>query len=118
MRGVPRGSGSGYPFGMSSPPNPAPPPGSVTTDAIPDGDLFKADILAARRTPPEQRVMDGLRLFAMASQISRAGLRSRHPDADDAEIDRLFAAQLDRQRRMDEYGIYPYRPMTPEEAGL
>ena len=97
---------------------PAPPPGSVTTDAIPDGDRFKADILAARRTPPEQRVMDGLRLFEMASQILRAGLQSRHPNADDGEIDRLFAAQLDRQRRTDEQGIYTFRLMTPEEAGL
>ncbi|NNJ24137.1 hypothetical protein [Alienimonas chondri] len=95
-----------------------PPPGSVTTDAIPDGDLFKADILAARRTPPEQRVMDGLRLFEMASKMSRAGLKSRHPSADDAEIERLFAAQLERQRRIEEYGIYTYRPMTAEEAGL
>lgn len=103
---------------MPSSPKSAPPPGSVTTDAIPDGDLFRADILSARRTPPEQRVMDGLRLFEMASQISRAGLRSRHPAADDAEIDRLFAAQLDRQRRLEEYGIYTYRPMTLEEAGL
>ncbi|MEM9704015.1 MAG: hypothetical protein AAF907_16365 [Planctomycetota bacterium] len=101
-----------------SAPKTKPPPGSVTTDAIPDGDLFKADILSARGTASEQRVMDGLRLYEMAAEISRAGLRNRNPDAGEAEIDCLFLALEERHRRMVEHGIYSYRPMTPEEAGL
>ena len=95
-----------------------PPPGSVTTDAIPDGDLFRADILSARRTPPEQRVMDGLRLFEMSCEISKSGLRADHPEADEAEIARMLSDVLKRQRRIEEWGVYTYRPMTAEEAGL
>ena len=95
-----------------------PPPGSVTTDAIPDGDLFRADILSARRTPPEQRVMDGLRLFEMSCEISKSGLRADHPEADEAEIARMLSDLLKRQRRIEEWGVYTYRPMTAEEAGL
>ena len=95
-----------------------PPPGSVTTDAIPDGDLFRADILSARRSTRAQRVLDGLELFDMACETSRSVLRSRHPDADEAKIAQLLSDQLRKQRRMEEWGVYTYRPMTPEEAGL
>ncbi len=102
---------------MADPPRFTPPPGSVTTDAIPDGDLFRADILSARRTSRPQRVLDGLELFDMACEISRSALRGRHPDADEAEVARLLSAQLKKQRRLEEWGIYTYRPMSLEEAG-
>ena len=95
-----------------------PPPGSRTTAAIPDADLFLSDIARGRETPPERRMRDGVRLFEMACRSARAGLRHRHPDADEAEIGRLLSDRIARGRRLEQHGVYSFRPMTAEEAGL
>ena len=95
-----------------------PPPGSYATDAIPDADLLRSDVARGRRVKPENRMRAGVRLFEMACRTSRAALKRRHPDADEAELDRLFSRMLTKARRLEEHGIYTHRPMTAEEAGL
>ena len=86
--------------------------------AIPDADLFRSEVAAAQAVSPEERVAAGLELFAAACEVTRAGIRADHPGASAAEVESRLRTRLDRQRRIEEHGIYTYRPMTPEEAGL
>ena len=94
-----------------------PPPGSRSTAAIPDADLFLSDVSLAKRMTAEERGRAGFELFVSACEMTRAGLRHDYPGADAAEIERLLRDRLAKHRRMEEWGIYTYRPMTPEEAG-
>lgn len=70
----------------------------------PDPDLIKAifreRIERARRTPADQKMWDGPRLFAEASERMKDGLRYRYPEASEAEILALLRRQLARLDRL------------------
>jgi hypothetical protein len=47
-----------------------------------------------RRMTGEERLLIALRLHQLASDITRAGIRHQHPDADEDEVERLLRARL------------------------
>lgn len=55
-----------------------------------------AEILRQRtlRLTPSQRVEEGARLCKVARQFMRAGIRSRHPDYDDEQVEMALARLL------------------------
>jgi hypothetical protein len=53
-----------------------------------------------------KRLVEGLRMWHESLGWMKAGIRHRHPHADDAEVIRLVREQLDRIRRANEAGIY------------
>lgn len=59
-------------------------------------------ILRARRMSPADRVEEGLRQSELAFQVMRDGVRGDHPDADEAEVERILKNRLDRLRRLEE----------------
>ncbi len=63
-------------------------------------ELFIERIERARRTPPDQKMWDGPRLFAEACERMKDGLRYRHPQASEEEIMDLLRHQLARLRRL------------------
>lgn len=69
-------------------------------------DIFRRRVLQARKTPPEQRVLDSLWLYERSLITVRDGIRDRFPDADDTEVERILRQQLKRIRDMEEQGLY------------
>jgi hypothetical protein len=57
---------------------------------------------AALETPPDQRILMGPRLFAHACRVTLAGIRSQHPDADEAEVRRILLDRLALARKLDD----------------
>jgi hypothetical protein len=47
----------------------------------------------------EQRLAIALRLHEMACNVAREGIRRQHPDADEAEVERLLRGRLELARR-------------------
>ena len=74
------------------------PGGAMNTDL--SNQLFSERIARARRTPPDQKMWDGPRLFAEACERMKDGLRYRHPQADEREIMELLRRQLALVRRL------------------
>ena len=52
------------------------------------------DITAQTIKAGEQRLAIALRLHELACDVARAGIRARHPDADDVEVERLLRARI------------------------
>lgn len=72
--------------------------------------LWREKVARARAMTPEERFAEGLRLSDFVFELMRAGIRDRHPHADEAEVTRLLCEQLDRIRRVEERGIYVHLP--------
>lgn len=58
--------------------------------------LFREEVLRARAMAPEDKLLEGPRLFERACRVMRDGIRHRHPDLDDAGVEALLCARLDR----------------------
>ncbi len=65
-------------------------------------DIYRSKVLRARAMSPEERVSGGLGLFAMSCEISKAGIRAQHPDADEAEVLRILKDRLALSRRLED----------------
>ena len=59
----------------------------------------RAQIEKYRAMTGEQRLAIALELHELACDIARAGIRTQHPDADAAEIERLLRERLKLERR-------------------
>ncbi|MBX3437625.1 MAG: hypothetical protein KF861_09055 [Planctomycetaceae bacterium] len=59
----------------------------------------------AARMGNAERLVEGWRLWHESLEWMKAGVRHRHPDADDAEVMRLANEQLERIRQATEAGI-------------
>lgn len=64
--------------------------------------IYREKVLRARRVPIEQKFHSGAELFEMVCRRMADGLRSENPGADEAMIDELLRARLDRLRRLRE----------------
>ncbi len=49
--------------------------------------LRRDDIERARRTPPDEKLLQALEMMQVGIELYRAGLRARQPTATEAEID-------------------------------
>jgi hypothetical protein len=47
----------------------------------------------------EERLAIALRLHELSCNISRQGIRDQHPEADDAEVERLLGKRIELARR-------------------
>ena len=63
--------------------------------------IFRDRVLRARQMPPEEKLLDGARLFDWACRITEWGIRNQHPDADDGRVAALLRARVDLQRRLE-----------------
>jgi type II secretory pathway predicted ATPase ExeA len=52
-----------------------------------------------RQMTGEQRLDIALRLHELACDIAREGIRYQHPDADEAEVERLLRQRIELARR-------------------
>ena len=58
--------------------------------------LYREEVLRARAMPPEDKFLEGPRLFERACRIMADGIHHQHADLDDAGIARLLRERLDR----------------------
>jgi len=61
--------------------------------------LYFREIEDARRMTPEQKLLAGGDLFDYACEITKAGIRAEHPDADENEVRRIFRERLELAER-------------------
>jgi hypothetical protein len=64
-------------------------------------EIYRARVLHARSTPPEAKILDAIRLFRTGCEFMKSGIRSQHPEADEAEVMRLLEVRLALARRLD-----------------
>ena len=64
--------------------------------------LFRERVLGARRTPPEEKLLDGPRLFDLACGIMKNGIRDQFPEADEKRVQEILAERLEILRRLEE----------------
>jgi hypothetical protein len=67
--------------------------------------IYIEKVLRARSMTPEQKLLDGPRLFAFACEASRAGIRAQHPQATPEQVDELLRerfALLDHLEKMSD----------------
>ncbi|MFO0958766.1 MAG: hypothetical protein U0800_15260 [Isosphaeraceae bacterium] len=57
-------------------------------------DLYRERVLRARRVDPAEKVRDGARLFDMACEIAKAGIRARYPEADEPRVMEILRRRL------------------------
>ena len=58
--------------------------------------LYREEVARARAMSPEDKLLEGPRLFERACRVMRDGIRHRHPELDDAGVQALLRARLDR----------------------
>lgn len=57
-------------------------------------ELYKQEVIEARRLPPEEKLLAGEELFYYACGITLAGIRNQFPEADEAECMRILKDRL------------------------
>ncbi len=75
-----------------------------TSDTSPEADARYHELL--RRMPPEKRLEAAMRLSLAVRELALAGIRSRHPDANEQTLRVRLTARL--------YGIEVARRLFPE----
>ena len=68
--------------------------------------LYRERVLRARRTPPEERILDGIRLYDQAIERMRLGVQLQNPRAEPAEIEDLLKQRIHKLWKMSDYGYY------------
>jgi hypothetical protein len=68
--------------------------------------IFIDKVLRARRTPMDEKILDGPRLFDQNCAIARSGIRSQFPNFSDEEVEQELRRRLAIARRIDDAGIY------------
>jgi hypothetical protein len=67
--------------------------------------IYRERVLRARRTPSEERILDGPRLFDYACAITLSGLRHEMPNASDSELRVALRRRLELARRLDQHSV-------------
>ena len=63
--------------------------------------LYREEVARARAMSPEDKLLEGPRLFERACHVMRDGIRHQHPHLDDAGVMALLRARLDRVRALE-----------------
>lgn len=63
--------------------------------------IYREKLERARRMTPAERLLAGPRLFDLASEWVKAGIRAQYPDADADAVERIFRARLALARRLE-----------------
>jgi hypothetical protein len=73
----------------------------MTTIAALADALYREGVLRARAMSPEDRLLEGPRLFERACRIMTDGIRHQHPDLDAGGIAAVLRERLDRMSALE-----------------
>jgi hypothetical protein len=65
-------------------------------------ELYRQRVLRARQMPPEEKFLEGARLFDYACRITRDGIRHQYPDADEEHVEQILRQRLALRRRLEQ----------------
>ncbi|MCW5558621.1 MAG: hypothetical protein KIT22_12410 [Verrucomicrobiae bacterium] len=68
--------------------------------------LYRERVLRARRVPPEERLLDGIRLYDQAVERMRLGVKLQHPAATEEEVERLLVKRIRKSWKLSDHGYY------------
>ena len=68
--------------------------------------LYRERVLRARQTPPEERLLDGVRLFDQAIERMRLGVQLQNPVAAPEEVERLLVQRIRKLWQLSDHGYY------------
>lgn len=68
--------------------------------------LFCDEVAGSRRMDAGDKLLCGVRLFDVVRRRALAGIRTRHPAWDDAEVEAEFVRQLAVVRGLEDRGVY------------
>ena len=57
-------------------------------------ELYKEEVLEARRMSPEEKFLLGEQLFNFACEVTLSGIRNENPNASEAECERILEERL------------------------
>ena len=77
--------------------------------------LYREEILHARKQTPQQRVAAAFDLAPFAHRLMLDGIRAQNPQADDAGVWRIACQRIAIARRLGEWKIY--EPQAPSHDG-
>lgn len=63
-------------------------------------ELYREEVLQARQMPLEEKLILGERLFRWACEVTLAGIRHQHPEADKAECQRILRDRIELGKKM------------------
>jgi hypothetical protein len=63
--------------------------------------IYRERVLRARRTLPEEKLLDGPQLFDLACRIMMDGIRDQFPEADEQRVREILAQRLALLRRLE-----------------
>lgn len=69
-------------------------------------EIYRERVLRARRTPMEERLLDGVRLYDQAVERMRIGVQLQHPAAGAEEVERLLIDRIHKSWRLSDHGYY------------
>ena len=64
--------------------------------------IYREKVVRARGRPVSEKLLDGPRLFAMAVEWTKAGIRAQHPGADEERVLEILRQRLVLKRRLEE----------------
>jgi len=70
--------------------------------------MFWEEIREAQAMSAEDRILAGPRLFDVATRICKDGIRAQFPNADDAEVSRIFRKRLALQEKIEQAEVEQY----------
>ncbi len=76
--------------------------------------IYMERVLRAQATPPDQKLVDGFRLFDRSRGLMRDGVRHQFPDASPQQVEAIVQQRLDLVREMQDGNLYrPYQEPAP-----
>ena len=75
------------------------------TKALMDS-IFLEKVLRARRTPMDEKILDGPRLFDLNCALARSGIRAQFSHFNDQQVEQELDRRLAIARRIADAGIY------------
>lgn len=63
--------------------------------------LYREEVARARSMSPEDKLLEGPRLFDRACRVMADGIRHRHPEFDDEAVQARLSEQLNRLRALE-----------------
>jgi hypothetical protein len=64
--------------------------------------IYRERVLRARRTPPEEKLLDCARLYDLACRVVMDGIHHENPGASEERVREILAQRLALQRRLED----------------
>jgi hypothetical protein len=76
---------------------------------------YKRAVLRARAMSPEEKILEGGRLFEEECEKMKVVIRKEMPELDEGQVDEELGRRLDQRREEEERDVYIRIPL-PKEA--